>query len=193
MTLTVGKKVYYPGRGPCVVEAVVEKVVCGTTAKFYKLALLDGSAAELFVPVRKCLGGTASHLAWALRDPQVTPPPQNSRPGTARCATARTWRQREFKKLKLFRSGNPIRHRRRGQITHPTTAMAKTWAMDRPETLHRARTLLICKISEVVREKRTAAEARIDRVLNPGESPLNKWADLTFIFPAYFVVLARIS
>ena len=51
MTLTVGDKVVYPGRGPCLIGGVVQKVVCGTSTSFYRLALLDDSRAELFVPV----------------------------------------------------------------------------------------------------------------------------------------------
>ena len=53
MTLTVGDKVVYPGRGPCLIGAVVEKMVCGRSASYYRLALLDDSRAELFVPVDK--------------------------------------------------------------------------------------------------------------------------------------------
>jgi len=53
MTLTVGNKVVFPGRGPCLIGAVVKKVVCGMSASFYRLALLDDSRAELFVPVNK--------------------------------------------------------------------------------------------------------------------------------------------
>ena len=53
MALTVGDKVVYPGRGPCLIGSVVQKVVCGRTASYYRLALLDDSRAELFVPVDK--------------------------------------------------------------------------------------------------------------------------------------------
>ena len=41
MKLTVGEKVYYPGRGPCLVGAIVQKVVCGMSASFYQLTLLN--------------------------------------------------------------------------------------------------------------------------------------------------------
>ena len=51
MTLTVGGKVVYPGRGPCLIGGIVQKVVCGRSARFYRLSLLDDSNAELFVPV----------------------------------------------------------------------------------------------------------------------------------------------
>ena len=176
MTLTVGKKVYYPGRGPCVVEAVVEKVVCGTTAKFYKLALLDGSAAELFVPV----GNSSDLRLRALLGRSEIPKLLHHLKTRARAprdvATAKNWRQRELEKLKLFRSGTLFDI---ADVVESLTQLGngKNLAMDERETLHRARTLLICEISEVMHESRTAAEARIDRVLNPGESALNKSAD----------------
>ena len=51
MMLTVGAKVVYPSRGPCLIGEVVKKVVGGQTMKFYPLALLDDSKGELFVPV----------------------------------------------------------------------------------------------------------------------------------------------
>lgn len=176
MTLIVGKKVYYPGRGPCIVEAVVEKVVCGTAAKFYKLALLDGSAAELFVPV----GNSSDLRLRALLGRSEIPKLLlhiKTRAGAPRdVATAKNWRQRELEKLKLFRSGTLFDI---ADVVESLTQLGngKNLAIDERETLHRARNLLICEISEVMHESRTAAEARIDSVLNPGESALNKSAN----------------
>src|SRR5215470_13253304 len=53
MTLSVGNKVVYPSQGPCLIGAVVKKVVGGRSMSFYQLALLDDSGGELFVPVDK--------------------------------------------------------------------------------------------------------------------------------------------
>ncbi len=173
MTLTVGKKVYYPGRGPCLVEAVVEKVVCGTAAKFYKLALLDGSDAELFVPV-----GNSSDLRLRALLGRAEIPKLllhlKTRAGAPRdIATAKNWRQRELERLKLFRSGSLFDI---ADVVESLTQLGsgKTLAIDERETLHRARKLLICEISEVMHESRSAAEARIDNVLGPAESALSK-------------------
>ena len=173
MTLTVGKKVYYPGRGPCVVEAVVEKVVCGTAAKFYKLALLDGSGAELFVP----LGNSSDLRLRALLGRSEIPKlllHLKTRAGAPRdVATAKNWRQRELEKSKLFRSGSLFDI---ADVVESLTQLrnGKNLAIDERETLLRARKLLICEISEVMHESRSAAEARIDSVLNPGENTLSK-------------------
>src|SRR5262245_65425411 len=49
--LKFGTKVVYPYQGPCLVGAVVKKVIVGRSTSFYHLALLDGSGGELFVPV----------------------------------------------------------------------------------------------------------------------------------------------
>jgi len=51
LTLNVGNKVVYPNQGPCLIGAVVEKVIGGTPTNFYRLAVLDGSGGELFIPV----------------------------------------------------------------------------------------------------------------------------------------------
>ncbi len=41
MTLSVGTKVVYPNQGPCLIGAVVEKVIGGMPKNFYRLAVLD--------------------------------------------------------------------------------------------------------------------------------------------------------
>ena len=173
MTLTVGKKVYYPGRGPCIVEAVVDKMVCGTTSKFYKLVLLDGSGAELFVP----LGHSSDLQLRALLGRSEIPKlllHLKTRAGAPRdVATAKNWRQRELEKLILFRSGSLFDI---ADVVESLTQLSsgKNLAMDERETLHRARKLLISEISEVMHESRSAAEARIDSVLNSVQSAPDK-------------------
>ena len=173
LTLIVGKKVYYPGRGPCLVEAVVEKVVCGTAAKFYKLALLDGSDAELFVPVGNSQDLGLRDLLGRSEIPKLLLR-LKTRAGAPRdIATAKNWRQRELERLKLFHSGSLFDI---ADVVESLTQLGsgKTLAIDERETLHRARKLLICEISEVMHESRSAAEARIDSVLSPAERALSK-------------------
>jgi len=51
--LTVGNKVIYPCHGLCLIGPVVKKVVDGRLMSLYRLALLDDSGGELFVPVDK--------------------------------------------------------------------------------------------------------------------------------------------
>ena len=50
----------------------------------------------------------------------------------------------------------------------------KNLAAHERETLYRARKLLICEISEVMSESKTAATARIDRALAPGKNKLDQ-------------------
>jgi RNA polymerase-interacting CarD/CdnL/TRCF family regulator len=167
MTLTVGDKVYYPGRGPCLVSGIVEKLVCGTSARFYRLSILDDSGAELFVPV----GNSSDAKFRALLGPSEIPKLLHHLKTGAGVpkdpAIFKNWRQRETKNLKLFRSGSIFDL---ADAVESLTQLGsiKTLAIDERETLQRARKLLICEISEVMNESKSAAEARMDSVLKPG-------------------------
>lgn len=172
MTLTVGEKVVYPGRGPCLIGGVVQKVVCGTSVSFYRLALLDDSRAELFVPVGK--SGPVHMRAMLARSeiPKLLSHLKRRDGVTISPGTAKNWRQREIDNLKLFSSGSIFEL---AQMVESLTQLSgtKTLAPHERETLYRARKLLICEISEVMDESKTAAEARIDSVLEPAKNKLN--------------------
>jgi CarD family transcriptional regulator len=172
MTFTIGDKVVYPGRGPCLIGGIIQKVVCGTSTSFYRLALLDDSKAELFVPVDNLRD---LHMRTLLDRSEI---PKllghlKTRAGVPKdLGTAKNWRQRELDNLKLFRSGSIF------DLAHMIESLTqlsgtKTLASHDRETLYRARKLLICEISEVMNESKTAAEARIDNVLEPGKHKLN--------------------
>jgi RNA polymerase-interacting CarD/CdnL/TRCF family regulator len=171
MTLTVGDKVVYPGRGPCLIGAVVEKMVCGRLASYYRLALLDDSRAELFVPVDKSHDINMRALLTRLEIPKLLEQLKTGVPIT-RNPAAKNWRQRELDNLKLFNSGTIF------ELAHMVESLTKlgitkTLAAHERETLYRARKLLICEISEVMGESKTAAEERIDNVLEPDKNKLN--------------------
>ena len=87
-------------------------------------------------------------------------------------AKAKNWRQRELDNLKLFSSGSIFELARMVESLTQLSS-TKTLAAHERETLYRARKLLICEISEVMGESKTAAEARIDSVLEPGKDKLN--------------------
>ena len=173
MTLTVGDKVVYPGRGPCLIGGVVQKVVCGMSTSFYRLALLDDSRAELFVPVANLRD---LHMR-ALLDRSEIPKllgQLKTRAGVIKdLGTAKNWRQRELDNLKLFSSGSIFDLAR---MVESLTQLSgtKTLASHERETLYRARKLLICEISEVMNESKTTAEARIDSVLEPAKIKSNQ-------------------
>src|ERR1051325_6995351 len=52
MRLTIGKKVFYPYQGLCIIGPVVQKVMEGKAVHFYQLLVLDDGG-DLFVPVDK--------------------------------------------------------------------------------------------------------------------------------------------
>ena len=173
MKFTIGDKCYYPGQGPCLVASIVQKAVCGTSASFYRLRLLDESGTDLFVPV----GNLADlHLRPLLSRSEIPSLLRRLKPraGTkVELETVKNWRAREMKNLKLFSAGSIFEL---ADTVESLTQLSsiKTLAADQRETLHRARKLLICEISEVMNESKSVAEARIDTVLKPDQSASNK-------------------
>jgi RNA polymerase-interacting CarD/CdnL/TRCF family regulator len=168
MTLTVGDKVVYPGRGPCRIGGVVRKVVCGMSTSFWRLALLDDSGAELFVPVDNFRGLNTRALLDRSEIPELLGHLKPRGRITKDRMTAKNWRQRELDNAKLFSSGSIFDL---AQMIGSLTQLSgtKTLAPHERETLYRARKLLICEISEVMDESKSAAEARIDSVLEPAK------------------------
>jgi RNA polymerase-interacting CarD/CdnL/TRCF family regulator len=173
MTLTVGDKVVYPGRGPCLIGGVVEKVVCGTSTSFYRLALLDDSRAELFVPVNNLRDLHMRALLNRSEIPKLLGHLKTRVGVTEDLGPAKNWRQRQLDHLKLFSSGSIFELAR---MVESLTQLSgtKSLAWHERESLYRARKLLICEISEVMGESKTAAEARIDTVLDPGKKKLRQ-------------------
>jgi RNA polymerase-interacting CarD/CdnL/TRCF family regulator len=168
MKLTVGEKVYYPGRGPCLVGAIVQKVVCGMSASFYQLTLLDGSGAELFVPVGN-FGDL--HVRSLLNRSEIPKLLRRLKPGAGlpkEAPTTKNWRQRELDHSKLFNSGSTFDL---ADMIESLTQLkiTKTLSLQDRDTLYRARQLLIGEISAVMDESRSEAEARIDSVLEPAK------------------------
>jgi RNA polymerase-interacting CarD/CdnL/TRCF family regulator len=51
--LTVGSTVVYPCQGPCLVGAVLDRLVAGEPRSFYHLVALYDRGGELFAPVDK--------------------------------------------------------------------------------------------------------------------------------------------
>jgi RNA polymerase-interacting CarD/CdnL/TRCF family regulator len=170
MSLTVGDKVVCPGRGPCLVAAVVRKVVCGTPANFYRLALLDGSGAELFVPVDKFRDLRMRALLDRSDIPALLDRLKARAGATEDLGARKNWRQRQLDNSKLLSSGSLFELADRVESLNQLSG-TKALTPDERETLYRARKLLVCEIAEVMNESKRAAEARIDSAL---ESPLNR-------------------
>jgi CarD family transcriptional regulator len=174
LDLNVGQKVYYTGRGPCLVDALIRKSVCGASAMFYSLTLLDDSGTEFLVPAASC-----SDLPLrALLAPEDIPrllsrlrtrvgPPQ----GLA------SWRQRQSVRSKLFSSGSAFDLADVIESLTRSTTIRKL-SVDEWETLRRARKLLISEIAEVMNETKSAAEARLEHVTTtPDKKVMKKRGD----------------
>ena len=172
MTLTVGVKVVYPGRGPCLIDAIVRKVVCGTPARFYRLVLLDGSKGELFVPIANLQNLHMRPLLDRSKIPELMGRLTKPSGVTNDLGAAKNWRQRELERLELFRSGSLFDLADTvGSLTE--LSGAKTLSADERDTLDRARRLLVAEISAVMDESKRAAEARIDSVLGIPDTATN--------------------
>jgi CarD family transcriptional regulator len=156
--MTVGKKVVYPCQGPCLISAVVKKVVDGGLMSFYHLALLDDSGGQLFVPVDRAQVKGIRQLLKRSEIPKLL----GHLKKTAR--TAKNWKQRAMDNLKLFASGSAFDL---AEVVESLTELSETRALSPGDrhTLERARKLLVREISEVTGKTKSAAEEQIDRAL----------------------------
>jgi len=157
--LTVGNKVIYPSQGPCLIGAVVNKVVDGRATSFYPLAPLDDSGGgEVFVPVDKAQAIGIRQLLERSEIPKLLGHLKKT------AGTAKNWRQRIIDNLKLLSSGSAFDL---AEVIESLTELNQTKALSPRDrrTLDRARKLLICEISEVMGETKSAAEEQVDEAL----------------------------
>ena len=169
MMLTVGAKVVYPCRGPCLIGAVVQKVVSGQTKKFYPLALLDDSIGELFVPVENLANLHLRALLDRSEIPLLLRRLKKISGNQKNLEATKNWRQRNTDTAKLFNSGSAFDL---AAIVESLTNLgeAKTLSPYERDTLTRARRLLVCEISEVTGESRTAVEDQVTQALHVGRT-----------------------
>ncbi len=163
MILSVGNKVVYPCQGPCLIGPVVKKVVEGRPIKFYHLALLDDSGGELFVPVDKA---QAIGIRLLLKRSEI---PKLLGRLKKKAGAAKDWKQRANDNFKLITSGSAFDL---AEVVESLTELSKRKSLSFREgqTLERARRLLICEISEVMGETKSAAEAQVDKALKARKS-----------------------
>lgn len=164
MTLSIGEKVSLPSHGPCVIGAVVNKLVGGTSTAFYRLAPIEDNGGELFIPVDKITGLGIRQLLQKSEIPKLFG--RLSRPGkiTPPPSTARNWKQRALDNGKLLSSGSASDL---VQIVESLTDLneTKTLAPHERQTLERAKKLLVCEITEVLGETRIAVEEQLEKAL----------------------------
>src|SRR4029434_523999 len=162
--LKLGNKVVYPYQGPCLSGSVVIKVIAGRPTSFYQLALLDGSGGELFIPVDKIGGLGIRQLMARSEIPKLL--------GLLRkpAATPTNWKQRAIDNFKLLTSGSAFDL---AEVVESLTELneARVLSPRDRETLDRARRILICEISEVTGETKSAAEDKVDQALSVQKKP----------------------
>ena len=163
MQLNVGDKVYYCGRGPCLIGAVVQKDVCGTQAKFHRLSLLDGSGGEFLVPLGSISSLPLRPLFHPQKMPELLSHLKNRR---ALPKELGNWKQRELASSKLFSSGTEFDLADAVESLTQSSRI-RNLAQDEKKTLNRAKRLLIWEIAEVMEESESAAESRINNELEP--------------------------
>jgi RNA polymerase-interacting CarD/CdnL/TRCF family regulator len=125
---------------------------------FYHLVVLDGSHCELFIPVEK-----AGHIGVRLMISKSEVPKLLAHLQETNI-TADNWKQRASDNSKLFTSGSPFDL---AKIVASLTELSdsRSLTVGDSRTLLRARALLICEISEVMGETKTAAEEQVDQAL----------------------------
>ena len=173
MTVTVGEKVYYAGKGPYLVAEVVTKVVCGASAQFYRFVLLDQSGDEFLVPIGNVSLLPLRALTSVNKIPELL---RRLRTRSGPTLELSTWRERESIRSKVFTSGSAFELGDFIELLVRSSGVRKL-AIDEWEAMRRARKLLISEIAAVVGESLTAAEARIEDVLNPGHAVIAKPAN----------------
>ena len=163
MILTSGNKVVYPSQGPCLIGPVVNIVIDGRPISFYRLALLDDSGGELFVPVDKAKTIGIRPLLNRSDIPKVL--------GLLKepSGADNDWRQRADDNLKLLTSGSAFDL---AVVVKSLTKLGEKKALSFREsrTLEKAKKLLIVEISEVLGETKNAAEKQIDEALKARKS-----------------------
>lgn len=157
-SLTVGNKAIYPGQGPCLICSVVKKTVDSSVMMFYQMTVLDESGGELFVPVDKA---RAIGVRLLMKKSEIAPLLTHLK---KRTKAADNWKQRASDNSKLLTSGSPFDL---AEVVASLTELSDTRTLTLGEsgTLSKARRLLICEISEVMDQTKTAAELQVDKAL----------------------------
>ena len=164
MTLSVGEKIILPSHGPCLIDAVVNKLVGGTSMTFYRLAPLEDSGGELFIPVDKITGLGIRQLLRPSEIPKLLSRLSPLGKPAVLPAAARNWKQRAIDRSKLLASGSAFDL---AELVESLTELneARALATHDRQTLERAKKLLVCEIAEVLGDSKFAVAERIDRAL----------------------------
>jgi CarD family transcriptional regulator len=159
MRLNIGTKIVYPAQGPCIIGSIVSRVIGNQQLSFYQLTVLNNGGMELFVPVNKVKQVGIRPLLERDEVPKLLERLQQPAKEVA------GWRQRNLYNLKLFAAGSAFDL---AEVIESLTELSETksLAVGEQKTLERARELLICELSVVLREAKAIAENLVDEALN---------------------------
>lgn len=162
MRLAVGNKIFYPSQGPCLIGALVDRIIDDTALAFYQLTILNDGG-NLFVPVDKAEAVGIRLLLEKSEIPKLLD--QLKKPAKL----GDTWRQRTNDNLRLFASGSAFDL---AEIVESLTELKETKALSFGEikSLEKAKRLLVYEISEVTGETREEVEQQMDTALKSRSS-----------------------
>jgi CarD family transcriptional regulator len=165
MRLSVGKKIVYPAQGPCIIGSIVNRTIGDQQLPFYQLTVLNNGSMNLFVPVNKAEKLGIRPLLKREKIPMLLE--QLMQPAK----TTGNWKERNLYNLKLFAAGSAFDL---AEVIQSLTESRenKTLAFGENKTLERARELLICELSLVLREARVNAEKLVDEALKARKESL---------------------
>ncbi|MFL6212602.1 MAG: CarD family transcriptional regulator [Blastocatellia bacterium] len=158
MSLASGSRIVYPSQGPCLIKAVVQKMIDERPLMFYQLLVLNEGGGELFIPVEKVerVGirlllnrSEIPRLLDGLREPT---------------ATADNYRARSLHIAELFGTGSAFDL---AEIVSSLTELhsSKPLSFREHKALERAKGLLVCEIAEVMEITREVATGQVEAAL----------------------------
>jgi CarD family transcriptional regulator len=171
-----GKMVVYPYQGPCRIGAVVKKDFGGGPTNCYPLTVMNDSGDMLFVPVDKMETLGIRRLMEKSEIPKLLRRLSEKAEAAALPTTVLRWKQRAIDNSKLLASGSAFDL---ANIIASLTELDGTKALSPRDrhVLDRARKNLLCEISEVTGNSRTAAEEQIDNALKAQDCSLTAHAN----------------
>ena len=159
MTLIVGNKVNYPSQGPCLIGAVVKRVINDRPMMFYQLLVLNNGGGNLFIPVDNV---QTVGIRALLKKSEIPKLLDRLKQPTQEADTSR---QRAIDNQKLLASGSAFAL---AEVIEELTELKEKKALSIGEhkVLERAKRLLVCEISEVMGDTEEEAEQQIEQALN---------------------------
>jgi CarD family transcriptional regulator len=158
VTFQVSDKVIYPNHGLGVVERIEEKTILGTTCGFYHLRIISNDTTVL-VPVANA---DEVGLRRAISDAEVER--LFGRLGDGKIDDHQNWKGRFKDNSDKMRSGSIF------DMADVLKSLAflsrsKSLSFREKRMLDRARALIVTEVSDVMREKTTVVEGRVDQAL----------------------------